>query len=70
MAATAVPNIAQLLLHPQTTQHAMVLDLQLTRAAHQIPDVLLRRTLQPEGWAQESTRLSVTLPNPSSQIRC
>lgn len=48
----------------------MVLDLQLTRAAHQIPDVLLRRTLQPEGWAQESTRLSVTLPNPSSQIRC
>lgn len=46
----------------------MVLKRQLTHAAHQIPGVLSKRAVQPTGRTHESTRLSVTLPDPSPQI--
>lgn len=68
IAATTVPHIPHVLLQPRTAEHAMVLKRQLTHAAHQIPGVLSRRAVQPNGRTHESTRLSVTLPDPSPQI--
>ena len=68
MAATTVPHIPHVLLQPRTAEHAMVLKIHLTHAAHQIPGVLSRRAVQPTGRTHESTRLSVTLPDPSPQI--
>lgn len=68
IAATTVPDILHFLLQSQTAEHAMVLKIQLTHAAHEIPGVLSRRAVQPTGRTHESTRLSVTLPDPSPQI--